>query len=91
MVLSVTDYLVQGINALLVFLRPWFLHREKGVHAFGEPFVTVVVLGLWRMLYFDPATKNDVPGSGYFASAIFYASIAWGLFRLRWTANTLIG
>lgn len=83
MLLSDTDYLLQGIIFLLVFVHPWFLRLGQGIRAFGYPLIAIFVWGLWRMFYFDPATKNDVPGIGYFVSAFFYALIAWGCFGIR--------
>ena len=35
------------------------------------------------MVYFDPATRNDVPGIGYFVTAFAYSFLALLFFAIR--------
>jgi hypothetical protein len=83
MSLSAADYLIQGIIALVVFVHPWFLRPDQGGRAFGFPFLVICAWGLWRVVHFDPATHNDIPGIGYFVVAIPYSFIAWLFFAIR--------
>lgn len=83
MLLSITDYVVQGIIALLVIVHPWFLRLGQGRRAFGVPFVAIFAWGIWRFTYFDPATHNDIPGIGYFVAAFGYGLIALLFFTIR--------
>lgn len=81
--LSITDYVVQVIIALLVLVHPWFLRPGQGRRAFCFPFFTIFVWGIWRMTYFDPKTSNDIPGIGYFVVAFPYSFIALIFFAIR--------
>jgi len=83
MLLSISDYVVQGIIALLVLVHPWFLRPGQSLRAFGFPFLAIVAWGIWRMVYFDPATHNDIPGLGYFVVAFPYSFIALLFFAIR--------
>lgn len=68
MSLSTTDYVVQGLLALLLFVLPWFLRPGRGCLAFALPFVAILARRLWRVFHFDIAMKNDVPGIAYLVS-----------------------
>jgi hypothetical protein len=83
MLLSASDYIVQGIIALLVLVHPWFLRPGQSFRAFGFPFLAICLWGVWRMTYFDPATRNDIPGIGYFVVAFPYSLIALLFFAIR--------
>lgn len=83
MPLPLTDYVIQGCIALLVFVHPWFLRPGQSLRAFGFPFLAIFAWGIWRFMIFDPATHNDIPGFGYFASAFFYSILAWLFFMIR--------
>ena len=81
--LSFSDYAIQGIIALLVLVRPWFLRPGQGFRAFGIPFLAIFAWGFWRLFYFDPATHNDIPGIGYFVVAFPYSLIALLFFAIH--------
>ena len=83
MLLSITDYVVQGIIALLVLVHPWFLRPGQGLRAFGFPFLAIFIWGIWRFTFFDPKTHNDIPGIGYFVVALPYSLIALLFFAIR--------
>ncbi len=83
MLLSITDYVVQGIIALLVLVHPWFLRPGQGLRAFGFPFLAIFIWGIWRLRYFDPKTHNDIPGTGYVVVAFSYSLIASLLLAIR--------
>ncbi len=83
MPLSITDYVAQGIIALLVLVHPWFLRPGQSLRAFGFPFLAIFIWGIWRFTCFDPATRNDIPGIGYFAVAFPYSLIALLFFAVR--------
>ena len=81
--LSVADYVVQGIIALLVLVHHWFLQPGQSLRAFGCPLLAIFAWGIWRMFYFDPATNNDIPGIGYIVVAFLYSFIALVFFAIR--------
>jgi hypothetical protein len=83
MFLSITDYVVQGIIALLVLVHPWLLRPGQSLRAFGFPFLAIFIWGIWRFTYFDPATRNDIPGIGYFIVAFPYSLISLLFFGIR--------
>lgn len=83
MLLSIIDYMIQGIIALLVLVHPWFLRSGQSLRAFGFPFLAIFAWGIWRFAYFDSATHNDIPGIGYFAAAFGYSLIALLFFAIR--------
>ena len=83
MLLSVSDYIIQAIIALLVLVYPWFLRPGHGLRAFGFPFLATCLWGIWRMFHFDPATRNDIPGFGYFVVAFLNSLIALLFFGTR--------
>ena len=64
MLLPIIDYVLQGSIALLVLVHPWFLRPGQSLRAFGYPFLAVCAWGIWRIVCFDPATNNDIPGLG---------------------------
>lgn len=79
--LPAADYTAQGFLAYLVFIAPWLMGERRGGYVFGLPLVAICLWGVWRMLSFDPAMKNDVPGIGYFVAAGGYSLIALALYR----------
>src|SRR5205823_4294988 len=81
-ILCVSDWVIQGMIVLLVFVRPWFLRPGQGFRAFFVPFCVITAWGVWRFAYFDPATHNDIPGIGYFVS-IPYSFLALLFFKIR--------
>jgi len=83
MILSISDYVVQGIIALLVLVHPWFLRPGQSLRAYGFPFLAIFAWGVWRMAYFDPVTHNAIPGIGYFVVAFPYSLIALLFFAIR--------
>ncbi len=80
---STADYLAQAILALFVFVHPWFIRPGRGWQAFVIPFMLIFIWGVWRVVSYDAATNNDVPGMFYIASAFFYSFIALGLYGIR--------
>lgn len=80
--LSAADYVVQGLLALLIFIVPWFKKEKRGGSVFLISLVAICLWGQWRMFYFDPAMKNDVPGLGYLVAALVYSLIARGLYQV---------
>ena len=83
MLLSLSDYVLQGIIALLVLVHPWLLRPGQSLRAIAFPFLAVSLWGIWRMRYFDPATHNDIPAIGYFAVPFLCSLIALLLFAIR--------
>ena len=83
MLLSISDYVLQGIIAVLFLVHPWFLRPGQSRRAFWFPFLTIFAWGIWRMAYFDPATNNDIPGIGYLVVAFAYSSVANLFFAVR--------
>lgn len=83
MLLSVIDYLFQGMIALLVIVYPWFVRPAQSSRVFQVPFFTILIWGMWRMFYFDPVTNNDIPGAGYIFAAVVCALMATLLFVIR--------
>ena len=83
MFLSITDIVIQGVIALLIFVHPWFLRPGQRRRAFWYPFVATFLWGFWRVLYFDIVMHNDVPGIGYFVAAFVHGLIALLYFAIR--------
>jgi hypothetical protein len=81
--LSVTDWIIQGLIAISVLVLPFFLGPGSGIRVFGYPFLIILAWGIWRMLYFDVATNNGVPGGGYLVIAFAYSLVASGIFAVR--------
>ena len=82
-VLSLTDYFVQIVLLLVTLIYPWRIRREQYTRAFGVAFFLAFLWAIWRVIIFDPATHNDVPGMGYVAVGFVEAVIATCLFLLR--------
>jgi hypothetical protein len=83
MILSIIDWIFQGIIAFSVFVRPFLLRPRSGGRAIGYPFLIVFLWGTWRMTCYDPATHNDIPGMGYIVAAFGYSVVARGLYAIR--------
>ena len=81
--LSITDFAIQGVFVLSVFVLPFFLRPGSGLRSFGFPFLIIFAWGFWRLAYFDSTTHNDIPGMGYIVCAFGYALIARGIFGMR--------
>ena len=83
MVLSIADYVLQGILLLLVFVYPWFLREDQKLRAFFVPFLAIFAWGVWRFAKFDIERKNDMPGIAYIGVAFVYSAIAFCCHGLR--------
>jgi hypothetical protein len=81
--ISIIDYVMQGVIAMLVLVYPWFLRPGQGRRAFGAPFLAIFAWGIWRIAYFDSVKRNDVPGIGYFVAAFGYGLFALLFFAAR--------
>jgi hypothetical protein len=57
------DYVAQAALVMLMLLLPFCPNPDSG---FGRGLALLCVLGfiwgVWRLLYFDPVTQNDIPG-----------------------------
>lgn len=92
LLVSITDWALQALFAFFIFVHPWFLGPGKGGRAFGRPFLSGFIWGIWRLLYFDGITKNDVPGMGYLVTPLFGGIVAAFFYSVRsaildWRAN----
>ena len=74
--IGMTDYVLQGLILLCVFVLPFFLSANRGIYAFGCPFLLSMAWGGWRFGCFDPLTANDIPGIAYLMLPFVYAFIA---------------
>jgi hypothetical protein len=83
MLLSITDFVIQGVIVLLIFVHPWFLRPGQRSRAFCYPFLAIFFWGFWRLFYFDIVTRNDIPGIGYFIVALPYSLIALLFYAIR--------
>jgi TRAP-type C4-dicarboxylate transport system permease small subunit len=82
MLISIADWCIQAAFLLLILVHPWFLRAGQSSAAFGRPFFVGIIWGIWRMFYFDPITRNDIPGMGYIAAAFiagFYALVFYAI------------
>jgi hypothetical protein len=82
-VLSASDYIIQGGLLVIVFLYPWSLRLKQPGRAFGVPFIACFGWGIWRIVYFDPETENDIPGIGYVIAAFVFSVVAYLLYIIR--------
>lgn len=71
--LSAVDYFIQGVILVSVFVVPIVGSSLRST--FWVPILIGLVWGLWRMTYFDPVTKNDIPGVGYLVASIQFGLI----------------
>src|SRR5438067_9276178 len=81
--LSITDYFVQAVLLLTPFIYPWRIRLEQGWRVFCVPSGLAFLWGIWRVVLFDPATKNDVPGIIYFVHGGMLAVLSTFFFLLR--------
>jgi hypothetical protein len=81
--LEVIDYMVQAVLFMLGFIHPWIVPRGHGARVFGYPLLVAFFWCFWRMLLFDPAIKNDVPGIGYLFVGFMLGTIGLALYGLR--------
>lgn len=78
---SPVDYIIQGALIISVFAVPFLGSKLGGV--FGMPFLFGFIWGVWRLLYFDCLTENDIPGMGYIIVAIELGVIAMIIYGIR--------
>jgi hypothetical protein len=45
--------------------------------------MAVFAWGVWRIVFFDPATDNDIPGAGYFVLGFMCSMVAYFLYQIR--------
>jgi glucose dehydrogenase len=78
------DYIVQAGMVLLTLVLPFCacLESKFGWQA-AQIFFTTFVWGIWRIGYFDPVTRNDVPGFGYVIMSFTLTLIAAAIFVIR--------
>ncbi|WP_265593539.1 hypothetical protein [Verrucomicrobium sp. BvORR034] len=77
------NWFIQAVLLCLAFVRPWLVKRWHLSDLFGYPMILSVFWCIWRMVIFDPATDNDVPGMGYLAVGFVLGFIAVFLHLLR--------
>lgn len=82
-VLDLLDWSIQLLLLCLAFVQPWIVRRWDLSSLFGYPMILSVFWCIWRMVIFDPATGNDVPGMGYLAAGFVLGFIAVFLHLLR--------
>lgn len=82
-VLVLLDWFIQAVLLCLAFVHPWLVKRWHLSGLFGYPMILSVFWCIWRMVIFDPATDNDVPGMGYVAVGFVLGFIAVFLHLLR--------
>jgi hypothetical protein len=83
-VLSMMDWVFQGLIAFSILVLPFFLPEGSGGRAVGYPLLIILAWGLWRMAYFDPEMSNDVPGIGYLVAALVYPWVGKAIYAIRW-------
>jgi hypothetical protein len=71
---SAADLISQAALLLTALAIPFFEHSL--VKVIRLPFTLGVIWGIWRFLYFDIVTHNDIPGIGYFFPPITFGVIA---------------
>ena len=71
------DCIAQAGLLVLMFALPFCTPSHSG---FGKQFALFYVVGfvwgLWRMVYFDNVTKNDIPGVGYLIAPAMMGGIS---------------
>jgi hypothetical protein len=78
------DYIAQAGLLLLMFGLPFCTPLQSGfAKQFGLFYVVGFVWGLWRMLYFDNVTSNDIPGVGYLITPAMMGGISALIFLFR--------
>ena len=50
---------------------------------FASMFVVAFLWGVWRLVYFDPVTNNDIPGIAYLIQPFMMAGFAGIVFLVR--------
>lgn len=88
---STADYVIQGAFLILTVIFPWFMCGQRFRSfifrfflAFIIPFLVVTAWGFWRVIYFDSAMHNDIPGIGYIVVASICGIVSSILFLIRW-------
>ena len=82
-VLSIMDWVFQGIIACSILVLPFVLPEGAASRALGYPFLAMLAWGFWRMAYFDPVMGNDVPGISYIIIALFYPWVGSVIYAVR--------
>jgi hypothetical protein len=74
---SITTYALLASVVILPF------SRASLRVAFWMPLLMGTLWGIWRMAFFDPLTKNDIPGIGYFVLAFVLGIAGMMVHRVR--------
>ena len=81
--LEILDYFVQAVLLILAFVYPWRARRGHGWRVFCYPIFISFFWGIWRVVVFDTATSNDVPGIGYWVVGFMLGVIGLFLYGVR--------
>ena len=82
--ISVCDYIAQIGMFLLIVVGPFITSIQSSYwRMFWLIFGLIFIWGIWRFLYFDALTENDVPGIAYLIMPFGYAVISGVIFELR--------
>jgi hypothetical protein len=80
---EVIDYFIQAVLVILGFVYPWVVPRVRRWSLVVYPLLIAFIWGIWRMVLFDPAFHNDVPGIGYWFMGVVLALVASGFYIIR--------
>ena len=81
--LEILDYFVQAVLLIAAFVYPWRARRGNGWRVFCCPIFISFFWGMWRVVVFDPATSNDVPGIGYWVVGFILGVIGLFFYSVR--------
>jgi hypothetical protein len=81
---SPCDYVTQIGLILLVFLLPFLSSLQSSFgKVFGQIFLLGFLWGVWRLFFFDPITRNDIPGIGYLIAPLMMGFISATIYSFR--------
>ncbi len=78
------DYISQGALLLLMLALPFCPVPDASfMRHFAPIFLAGLAWGVWRFGYFDPVTRNDIPGIGYLLVPFMMVAISAAVLVLR--------
>jgi hypothetical protein len=80
---STTDYVIQIVMLFCVFVLPLVQPIVSARIAVNTTFVVTLAWGIWRLVFFDSVTGNDVVGGAYLMQALIFPLIARGVYGAR--------
>ncbi len=78
------DFISQGALLLVIVALPFCPVADSSfMRHFAPIFLAGLAWGVWRFGYFDPVTRNDIPGIGYLLVPFMMGAMSAAVLVLR--------